>query len=762
MGRLLQVQGYIQKCRALVNLDKAGLDSIRFIGHSMDKTIKTSLVLLGLVTVLTACNKKEWDNYYGRPEMLADPIYQQLQSKNNFKSFLVLVDKAGYKDILSKAGYWTIFAPNDEALAKYMGENNLTDVNQIKDSVANQIVRYSLVYNSFKSDRLDDFQSGIGWDPGNAFKRRTTFYASLDTTIIGGKKVLVAASNRNNTGGSYYVSADNNNKYIPFFLDTYFTAKGISASDYSYLFPGTTFSGFHVSNAQVVNKDIVAENGIIHEIDKVILPLPSIDQYLNKAPQYSKFKKILEDYMVSYLINASATAKNKEITGSDMDVYVKVYNSSLPYSPNNENFIKLDDNDGQMDGYTMFAPTNEAFEAYTKNVLLKHYASFEVLPQEIIVDFLMAHMWRTTVWPSKFATTNNNQGQGALFDPATDVVDKKVLSNGLFYGTNKVQEANVFSSVFGKAYLNPNYSLMTRALSVALKTNIINSNAKYTLFLISDTDLIAAGYTYNLDANRWEYDPPGGGAKLTGTSAWDKLNRILNTHVVRQDLSSLSGNGIIETYNGEYIKYNGGSVYSAGNQDANLTRTVSERDPAVNGSVYYINGLLNESALSIGKHIEKLAATPSSNFKKFFDYLKASSLYNTTNGEILGISAGSVNTIFVPNNAAIDAAIAQKYLPASPTTTVAADKEKVASFIRYHILQKETVVPDGKKEGGYLTLLQKDNGATTAFTITNSPGSMQVTDMKAGTVNVVVPSSNNLSNRAVIHLIDGFLKFDTN
>ena len=729
---------------------------------SMKKIFRTSLFLLAIIIVLSSCNKKHWDEYYGRPETLADPIYQQLQSRNNFKSFLILIDKAGYRDILSKAGYWTIFAPNDAAIAAYLQENNLTDVNQIKDSVANKIVRYSLAYNSFKSDRLDDFQSGIGWVPGKAFKRRSTYYGTSDTATINGKKVLIAASNRNSSSGFYYVSTDNNNKYIPYFLDSYFTANGISQNDYSYFFPGSSFGGFHVSQAQVLNKDIVAENGIIHEIDKVILPLPSIDQYLGKSPQYSKFREILEKYMVTYLANAPATLKNREITGSDMDVYVKVYHGSLPYSPNNENFLKLEDNDGQMDGYTMFAPTNQAFDAYTQDVLLKHYGSFDALPQEIITDFLMAHMWRTTVWPSKFATTNNSQGQGALFDPASDVVDKKVLSNGFFYGTNKVQEANVFSSVFGKAYLNPDYSLMTRALSTALKTNIINTNARYTLFLVSDADLMAAGYTYDLDANTWRYTPPGGGASLSGTSAWDKLNRILNTHVVRQDITELAGSGIIETYNGEYIKYNGTSVFSAGNQDANITRTVSAKEAASNGTVYYINGVLNESALSIGKHIEKLAATTSSNYKKFFDYLKASNIYNTSNGEIVGISAGSFYTVFVPNNAAIDAAIAQGYLPASPTASAASDKEKVANFIRYHILQKETVVTDGKKEGGYLTLLQKENGATTAISIANQVGSMQVTDMKAGTVNVVVPSSNNLSNRAVIHLINGFLKFDTN
>ena len=133
-----------------------------------------------------------------------------------------------------------------------------------------------------------------------------------------------------------------------------------------------------------------------------------------------------------------------------------MYNSNLAFSPNNENFLKLQDNDGQADSYSMFVPQNAALTSYINTVLLEHYPTLESLPINVIYDFVNAHMWRTAVWPSKFASTFNAVGEEARFNPATDVVDKKILSNGIFYGTNKVQEANVFSSVYGKAYLDPN------------------------------------------------------------------------------------------------------------------------------------------------------------------------------------------------------------------------------------------------------------------------------------------------------------------
>lgn len=730
----------------------------------MRRILQGASVLLFSLLVLAGCSKKEFHERYDRPESLADPIYQQLQSMGRYNSLLACIDKAGYKDILSKAGYWTMFAPNDAAFVLYFKEKGINSTADIDAATAQQIVKYSLVFNAFKTDRLPDFQAATGWIPNMAFKRRTAYYDGASVVNVNGKDITYVNSNRNNRGGtSYYTATDNNNKYIPYFLDRFFAPKNLSSSDYNYFYGQNPYTGFNVSDAQVLNSNIIAENGVIHEINRVLLPLPSIDQYLTSNTQYSKFKSLFDKYMVSYLISPEATAKNLENTGKQQDIYVKTFDAGLAYSPNNENYLKLDDNDGQMEGYTMFAPTNDALNNYINTVLLEYYPSLDALPKEIIYDFLNAHMFTTTVWPSKFATTTNGQGQGALFNAATDVVDKKVVSNGVFYGTNKVQNANVFSTVFGRAYLNPNYSLMTRALSTSLKASIINTNLKYTLFLTSDATMKALGFSYDIDATTWRYAPPGGGTSLSGSSALDKLNRIINTQIVREDVKSLAGNGILETYEGEYIRYSNNTVYSAGNRDAGITLNATNPRVTQNGTVYFIDGLLSEPSLSVGKHLEALAAPAGSNYKKFVDYVKASAIYNTTNGEILGITAGSFYTVLAPTNAAIDAAIAQGYLPATTAPADQAGKDKVASFIRYHIIQKATVVPDGKKDGGFLTLLQKTNGDPTSVAVTNvGLNNMQVKDMLGGTANVIPAQSNNLSNRTVIHLLDTFLKFNVN
>ncbi|WP_205499775.1 fasciclin domain-containing protein [Rufibacter psychrotolerans] len=728
----------------------------------MANFIKHSFRLLLALFLFAGCEQKEDDAFYERPAGLAEPIYQELEKRGNFTNFLVCIEKAGYKDILSKAGYWTIFAPNDEAFKKYFAENGIASVESIDAKTAEKIVKYSLVYNAFKAERLADYQSGLGWVNALGLKRRTAYYEGAQLQQVNGEERLVVSSNRNNRSGSdYYNVDDTNNKYIPYFLSKVFTAKGLTAADYNYFYPNSTFSGFNVGPAKVVSSDITAENGFIHEIDRVILPLPNLDQYLADQSKYSKFKAIFDKYMVSYLVNAAATEKFSRISGVNKDVYVKVFNSGLSYSPNNENFLKVEDNDGQQGGYTLFAPTNAALENYLDNVLLKHYKSMDALPKEIIFDFLNAHMWDKLVWPSKFnSTPHSSLGQNPLFNPQTDVVEKKVLSNGMFYGTQRVQEANVFSSVFGKAYLNPRYSLMTRALSVALKPILINTSIKFTVFLVPDEEIIAAGFNYDLDANTWRYTPPAGGASSSGSTAWGKLNRILNTHVVIGDVSDLAGSGVLETYEGEYISFSHNKLLSAGNMEQQIEASSVAKESALNGTVYYLDKLLLEPQKSLGLHLKDLAEAPESRYKKFFDYLNNSSLFTKNTGAIVGVTASGFYTMLVPDNEAIDAAIAKGYLPASTSPSSAEDKEKVADFIRYHIIDKATIAPDGKKEGGYLTLLLDQNGNPATVTVSNAPGSLRITDQKGNSSAIVTGSSNNLSNRAVIHLLNGFLEFN--
>lgn len=719
----------------------------------MHISTKVLLFVFSLL-MLFACRDKEFEEHYGRPDWLAEPIYQQLQSKGNFTNFLACIDKAGYKQTLAGAGYFTVFAPNDAAFSAYLTAQGLNSVEDLDDETARKIVTYALVYNAFETNRLVDFQSNLGWVPLSAFKRRTAYYTGVyDAITPETGDIKVTASNRN--GG--YVFGDNNNKYIPYFINDYMTARGITSADYNFFFPGSSLSAFNVVDAKVLNADIIAENGVMHEIDKVILPLPSIDEYLDANDQYSEFRNLLEKYAVTYTTDPQVTERYKVLTGSNDPVYVKFFSGALAYSPNNENFMKVSDNDAQSDGWTMFAPDNESLTDYINTVLLEHYNSLDEMPPTIIYDFINAHMWQTSIWPSQFSSTFNFLGEEARFDPATDIDEAKMMSNGFFYGAHKVQDADVFRSVFGRAYLDPKYSLMSRFLQRELKSTIISPYVNFTLFLVSDDSLRAAGYDFNIPTGEWIYN----GSTNLAVERWTRMVDQMVVITQSGELDDLSGDGIAETFGGEFIKYSNNTVFAAGNQDVGEVLNIEDTKQTYNGKVYYLDDIIRFPERAVGLYIRDLGDEPGEPYEKFYSYLSKSSLFNGSTGDILGVSAGSFHTFFIPSNDAIDQAIADKQLPNTPTPSTTEAKDSINNFILYHMLPKFSIINNGKEEGTFESLYKTLNGDATTLTISNKPGTeFTVTDMHGRVANVVPgPGTEVLSNRAIIHLIDNYLQY---
>jgi uncharacterized surface protein with fasciclin (FAS1) repeats len=733
--------------------------------------IKRLTLFCAAVVLLFSC-KKKFDDFYAPPANLEAPIYQQLQAKGKFTQLIGLIDKAGYKQTLSAAGYWTMFAPTDSAFQNdteytaFLQSKGIANTAAIDSATAQDIVQFLLVFNGFKQDRLDDYQSNLGWVLNSAFKRRTANYTGFykDTTYAG-QAIMTIPSNRNNTGGvnSYYVNADNNNKHIPYFTSAFFSSQGLSATDYNYFYPNTAFSGFNVVNAKVTEKDIAAENGVIHIIDHVVTPLFSMDQYLRTKPEFNEFRKLFDRFMVLFLANTDATRRYQVLTGKTDDVLTKVYSNLLAFSPNSENFFKLQDNDGQRDGWSMMAPKNEALIAYINNVLLESYPNINTLPLNIIADLLNSHMWQTTVWPSKFNTTFNFLGEPSDVLPSS-VIDKKILSNGFFYGLDKVNEPNVFSTVYGRAYLNPQFSIMTRLLDFELKNIVTNPSIKYTLFMMPNQILNARGYDYNAAANAWTFNSIG------NDSNRNNLLRILNTGVIETPNGELNNlgvpgfTGIIGSFGGEYIKFNGNQIITAGTKDRNLTVTIDSIKTSSNGRVVYLNNLLFFTYTPIGRHLNILGTPAASEYNLFWNYMKNSTAYDPLTESIVGTAAGSFYTIFAPNNNSMRAAITAGLLPGTAAVpnfnpTLAADKIKVEKFLQYHILDKRSIIADGKDIGSFPTLLKNANGDPVVVTV-QYPGNVfelsDVTNRKARMINAL---SNELANRTTIHLIDNYLKY---
>jgi len=740
----------------------------------MKKKIHYYLFVLPLLALFASCSQ-ELDPYYERPAGLEDPIFQQLEARGNFKNLTALITKAGYKDILSKSGYWTMMAPNDEAFTKFFQEQGISDVSKIDDVTASKVVKYALIYNGFRSEQLSDFQSPTGWIPDNAFRRRTAFYDGFQNKTINGSPMVVVASNRNtNSSGVSYVAGDNNNKYISYFEKEYFAAQSLGANDYNFFFPNSTYTDFNLLAGTVKEADIIAENGYIHEVSQVSLPLVSLDQYLEDNSQYSLFRSLLQTNLVTYVFNQGATTTYQNFTGKSDRVFVKTYDAALPFSPNNENYLKQSDNDGQNDAYTMFVPDNASLQTFVNTVLLKNYANLESLPKYIFQDLFKAHMVVNAVWPSKFSSYSNALDEDLRFDVNNDVKDAKVLSNGFFYGTNKVQASNLFFSVYTSAYLDPKFTLATRLFNdgSSYREIISNINQKFTLFLPSDAVLIALGYNYDINFSYWTYTSPTSGTTITGPNARLRLLRVLYNCIVstpNNELNNLSGSGIIRSGDsdvpGEYIKWNNNKVYGAGNEVLGNAANVIGFEDQQNGRTYYIDNLIEYSEETPGVDLKALATQPGSEYANFYNYLKSSSLY-LAGDKIQGVDLGTAYTFVIPNNAAIVKAVKDGVLPGNPTTGVPnftpsleGDKDKVADFIRYHILATKTVSDDGLLGGQIETLRKDSRDEKTYVGVLSDTGVLTFIDKASRSANYIPAQSNNLADRTLIHLVDNYLLY---
>jgi uncharacterized surface protein with fasciclin (FAS1) repeats len=731
--------------------------------------LKLILYLSAFSLLLTNC-RKDMDDYYDRPSSLADPIYQQLEAKGNFTSFLSLIDRTGYKDILSSGGYWTCFAPNDSAFKVYLAEHGYTSATDIDSVTAKKIVRFMLVYNAYDSARLDDYQTYSGWVTNNAFRRKTAYYKWVysDTTL---GVVRLVMDNINNSSS---IDADeNNNKYIPYFTDNYFSMMGLSTSDYTYFYPNATFSEINIAGGNVIGTGVEAENGYYYQINKVIEPLSNIYEYIKSQSSYSTFKGLLDKF-ARFTINDDFQARYLEATGLSATVYHKEFSDTLAFSPNGECYLRNTTYDAQNDCWTIFVPSNDAVLEYEKTVLAEYYDNDpDQIPDIILAEFINAHMWQTSVWPSNFSSSYNYLGESSDFDASSEVTEAKILSNGFFYGVNRVHKSNTFSTVYAQAFLNPSYAYMLRLMGSTYKSLLTKKTKTYTVFMVADDAYATRDFTYNTIYSTWWWFGASSISNQWVSTATEKITRDFKLQIVEGDLDDVSsGEGIVKTYGGECIKYKNGVVYGAGNQDSSRYANVTGYRDYDNGRVYFLDNMLEYSEVSPAGHLRELAGynpstgwgTPTQ-FYKYYKYLTVSGLLTVTSSDssrmlISGVSSGDYYTFFVPTGDSIASAVSKGNLPAV-TATDDASISVIKQFIKYHIVNKILIADGDEDDDGTANTAYKDvEGNTKTVKVSNEENNLVITGLSGTSATPISGYSNNLSSMAVIHLVNRVLSVE--
>jgi uncharacterized surface protein with fasciclin (FAS1) repeats len=780
------------------------------------------LLVLLLAGMASSCRD---DSYYERPKWLEPPIYEVLKKNGNFNNYLTCIDEAGYKHTLGGAGFYTVFAPNDAAFATFLNQVGASSVSDLPFAVKQQIVAYSLSAVPASRDSIDDYKASdrelIVKDV--AFKRMTYYYkwAYQDSAWVsesGGKvRKWYDIVDMNAVESEPYIPGgfetdDYNRKHIPFFTADFFAAKSLSAFDYHYFFPNAQLSDFNVVDAKVVKANMWAENGIVHEVDKVILPLNNLDEILAEVNECSEFKFVLDRFMTSYTLAPDHyLLKYEQASGGvRKDLYIKDY-PYLNFALNCENYLKYGGGslmDAYHEGWTLFAPTNGAMQDFYTNKLFKYgYNKLDEVPSFVMQEFVNAHLFRKTVWPSKFNITTNPYGEPARFEVGAEPavgndVEKAVMgSNGLFYAVSKVQNTDAFRTVLADVLLNPNYSLMYQALkdNEPLVVLLKNPESEYRLMLITNEQFTAAGFRYNAASLQWEFTNDTNRPDL-GTRPSEALQRFLYLHIVlmtkemkAQGLDFVGSTGVVKTYGEEYVRYNNGELSASGNPTGSRPRITSAiNSGAINGQSFAINRPLLFSVGNVGNWLSLSSLTAANRATTLLNYLNkaatatytveniaytlpaSAAVYNINSKAIKDITNTDIITVFLPNDPAMTAAVNAGVLPSIANFAPSGGEEfagiisahnlLLENFVKYHIIKGN--IPVGEAiSGDFSTFRKLEDGTNATLRVeaaAGNPGTIEITDNRGRVAKVRIATTatyNILGNRCIVHLIDNYLVY---
>lgn len=718
------------------------------------------LLMLSIVlTTLSRCTNEK-DTYYDEPSWVKGSLYEILQQENRFDSYLKCVDRTLHAPSLKGGALYTCFAPNDEAFDSFLRSENYKSVDDIPQEVVNKIVSYSLVYNSFRETELSDILHG-GWDTLQSIKKKTPYYETIRKEWNGTDSIWVMEQ----TSEGALTVGDNNYKYLPFYMARYFDSRTepLTANDYNTLYPNSTYTGRNVQSASIVTADLQAGNGMIHEVNEVLLPLSSLGKIISENKDFSLFNDILEmksptniPYFFSYSVAPnSVTALYQKIYPSwNIDqIYGKLYNTVVPIYTER---YGLNNKQAETDGYTLIAPNNKAVQEFFNSTLKPYgYQSLNTVPYNILQYFVNSQMVEGLVWPGQYKGKMNGyndylNGKGSKGDgfDKEKFYDIRPASNGFFFGSKDYIKSHYFETVFTEILLNPEYSLFNHAFEAYFESSLkkelmrcaLNNYeaSNFIVLLPSDELLSTDGFSWVWGGSSYNFTHSN-----TLVSATNRMHRLVKSHVFKRinnaeintSLPGFTGNpslgydgyGYAVNDYGDMIRFKNNQLQMLGNYDENEWVSVTLEKEFMNGAVYKIDKLLQYSRYQSNSSSAegwmeqdmltylKQAGNNNPDISIYTDYMSymLDPLQNTMFP--YSISPSSSYTILMPNNEAMQRAITSGDLPA--LEDVKKDLEalqKAINFMRYHVLTGPLYMNDG-----YSRILLS-SGAAQAFDVAST------------------------------------------
>jgi transforming growth factor-beta-induced protein len=537
------------------------------------KTMKSRINLIPIFILLvglvltTSCDNEDDDPMPENP--MEKTIVDVAAEAGSFTVLIEAAQKAGLADFLSTEQNITVFAPTDAAFAALLADLNLTSLDQVDAATLASILTYHVVGDKVYSNNLS---SGV--------------VASLNTNSPDKEALSLLVK----VGGDVMIN-----------------------------------------NAKVTTADVMASNGVIHVIDKVLLP-PTVVDIATYSDDFSS--------LVSAVVKADLA--------------------------------------GPLSGegpFTVFAPTNDAFAALFAALQISDLDEVSI---EDLTSILTYHVLGDNVLSSEISAGTVEAVSG---EELQITIDGAVMLNGTIkviqtdiQGTNGVvhvidavlvpptEKSNTIADI---AVANSEFSILVEALMKAdLVGAVADKEAELTVFAPTNDAFVAL--LSDLGAN-----------SLDDISV-ESLTNILLYHVIGSKamssdltsgyyptLSTFSGNNI-----SMYVQVDGGVSI---NNSIMVTAADVEAD---NGVIHVVDKvILPPSVVNI--------AIDNANFSTLVSAVVKAGLVETLSGE-------GPFTVFAPTNDAFETLFAALGISGIDDLTA----EQLIPILTYHVVSGNVLSTD--------------------------------------------------------------------
>ena len=372
-------------------------------------------------------------------------------------------------------------------------------------------------------------------------------------------------------------------------------------------------SGVFIDNAQVTVADLVADNGVVHVIDAVLLPTYDCNGIAGGTALIDACGDCQQAYIYNFQTNVPTFVDNANILIAGVDYNPAIEALIFPDNPNNPLWVSdptLCPNsiydivsnspdhttlstaidacalDGVLSGagpFTLFAPTDAAFNLLppgTITALLNDIPQLtDILKHHVVADSVMSGMLSngqvvTTLLGTDITVTINSSG--VFIDNAQVTVADLVADNGVVHVIDAVllPPTPPTNTIYDIVSNSPDHTTLKTAIDACELDDVLSGAGPFTLFAPTDAafNLLPAG-TVTALLN----DIP-------------QLTNILKHHVVADSVVSgmLSNGQVVTTLLGTDITV---TINSSGVFIDNAQVTVADL-VADNGVVHVIDAVL--------------------------------------------------------------------------------------------------------------------------------------------------------------------------